>query len=592
MWSGRRPPDPPAPHPRRGCPIAHTTLGPRGTQRAAPAATAWRNEGRGAAGPPPPPHPHPPSRAHPPRRPREPGRGPPAGPRRGRPTRPQAPVRPAHPRGAGDAGRRGHGDRPAGGRPGTRPALGRAHRSGGRGGGGWWGGGGGRGRSPSPSPRRRRRTGDGSGKAGNGSGPRQARGSETRQGAGPGEQQMGSGPRRTDGRRGAPTGCGHVTPTPQNRRWRRGWPRATARGMARNDPGEASRPPGRTAGSHRQRPPSTGAVPRHTQNDRLASPATPPPAGGRGRTPHGASRPPPTLHPEPQPARENALPPRTSGPPSPHTGNPAVRAKAPPCPASLSGLRGHCSTRGRHRPTEAGRRHPREARPARSQTAGNGGGRGHRRSHARDEEEGRQRWGGAGKHAQQGSRGRGRGRRPGTRKHQDTAGPPGKPARDPTATHTRGRSRNAWDAGRSWPSLERAPHPSPAARAGVPSTHLPPSIHPQQIRLPSKSDPEAQHPGDTLSSEGGPDRAHHTATGCGSGARAGTTGSSSPRLRGWGSRGRPGSRTPTPPPLPPGLTPRGRLRTTQHTHSSPLAGHPAGPSGTLPQLRGGRRGPQ
>ncbi|XP_043314233.1 basic proline-rich protein-like [Cervus canadensis] len=71
VWSGRRPPDPPAPHPRRGCPIAHTTLGPRGTQRAAPAATAWRNEGRGAAGPPPPPHPHPPRRE--PARPGGPG---------------------------------------------------------------------------------------------------------------------------------------------------------------------------------------------------------------------------------------------------------------------------------------------------------------------------------------------------------------------------------------------------------------------------------------------------------------------------------------------------------------------------------------
>lgn len=74
VWSGRRPPDPPAPHPRRGCPIAHTTLGPRGTQRAAPAATAWRNEGRGAAGPPPPPHPHPPVASPP--APVAPGAGP------------------------------------------------------------------------------------------------------------------------------------------------------------------------------------------------------------------------------------------------------------------------------------------------------------------------------------------------------------------------------------------------------------------------------------------------------------------------------------------------------------------------------------
>ncbi|XP_043727762.1 collagen alpha-1(I) chain-like [Cervus elaphus] len=338
--------------------------------------------------------------------------------------------------------------------------------------------------------------------------------------------------------------------------------------MARNDPGEASQPPGRTAGSHRQRPPSTGAVPGHTQNDRLASPAPPPPAGGRGHTPHGASRPPPILHPEPQPARENALPPRTSGPPSPHTGNPAVRAKAPPpCPASLSGLRGHCSTRGRHRPTEAGRRHPREARPARSQTAGSGGGRGHRRSHARDEEEGRQRWGGAGKHAQQGSRDGGEGA---ARGPENTRTQPGHQENQrgipPPPTHEGGPATPGTPAvpGHPWSGPHTpAPPPGPACRP----PNLPPSIHPslpQQIRLPSKPDPEAQHPGDTLSSKGGPERAHHTATGCGSGARAGTTGSSSPRLQGWGSRGRPGSRTPTPP-LPPGLTPRGRLRTTQHT---------------------------
>lgn len=202
VWSGRRPPDPPAPHPRRGCPIAHTTLGPRGTQRAAPAATAWRNEGRGAAGPPPPPHPHPPSRARPPRRPREPGRGPPAGPRRGRPTRPQAPVRPAHPRGAGDARRRGRGDRPAGGRPGTRPALGRAHRSGGRGGGGLVGGWGGSRALPLAQPattsadrRRRRQSGQRIGAAA-GPGKRDTPGRGPR-GAADGERTEADG--RTDG---------------------------------------------------------------------------------------------------------------------------------------------------------------------------------------------------------------------------------------------------------------------------------------------------------------------------------------------------------------------------------------------------------
>ena len=56
-------------------------------------------------------------------------------------------------------------------------------------------------------------------------------------------------------------------------------------------PGDASRPPGPTAGSHRQRPPSTGAVQRDTRDDGLAPPPT-----SRG------SLPPPPTHPEPQPA--------------------------------------------------------------------------------------------------------------------------------------------------------------------------------------------------------------------------------------------------------------------------------------------------
>ena len=138
-----------------------------------------------------------------------------------------------------------------------------------------------------------------------------------------------------------------------------------------------------------------------------------------------------------------------------------------------------------------------------------------------------------------------------------------------------------------------APPPGPACR---PPTFLHPSIHPihpQQIRLPSKSDPEARHPGDTLSSEAAqtgpatpppaaaqererarqaPPPPHH---GCGAGG-AGADQASRPNT-----------------PLPPGLTPRGRPRAhSTHTAPPPLAGHPAGPSGTLPQLGGGRRGPQ
>ena len=74
-----------------------------------------------------------------------------------------------------------------------------------------------------------------------------------------------------------------------------------------------------------------------------------------------------------------------------------------------------------------------------------------------------------------GAAGQGRRYRPGTRKHRDMAGPSGKPSRDPTTTHTWGQSR--WGLG-CWPVLaipEQTPRPSPAAKAGEPSTHLPPS---------------------------------------------------------------------------------------------------------------------
>lgn len=349
-----RPPDPHRPHTRGEDARSRTQPSVHEGRSTPPAATPCRNEGRGGAGrggarrgPPsslrtPPPVASPPAPAAPGAGPGTPG----PGQHRGRPTRPQAPVRPPAPEGRGMPGGEdtATGPRAADRGGGTRPALGRAHPERGARRGALVGGVGGHGRSPSPSPRRCRRTGGGGGgggKAGNGSGPRQARGSETHQGAAPGSSRRGAdrGGRaggRTDGRRGAPTGCSHVTPMPRNRRWRRGWPRATARGgVARNDPGEASRPLGRTAGSHRQRPPSTGAVPRHTQDDRLASPAThthtPTPAGaGGGAHPSRGLTPTATYNLEPQPARENALPPRTGGPHSPRTRNPTVHTKAPP----------------------------------------------------------------------------------------------------------------------------------------------------------------------------------------------------------------------------------------------------------------------
>ncbi|XP_043318308.1 collagen alpha-1(I) chain-like [Cervus canadensis] len=429
------------------------------------------------------------------------------------------------------------------------------------GGGGWWGGGGGRGRSPSPSPRRRRRTGGGGGKAGNGSGPRQARGSETRQGAGPGEQQTGSGPRRTDGR--TERGTDGVRPCDTNATE----PAVEAGVAARHREGDGSKRPGGSESAARAHrgisPPEAsqhrGGPEAHPERQTGLS-GHPPPRGGEGAHPSRGLT--PTANPTPGAAASpgERSPAAYQRPPQPSHGQPccARQGSPPPAPPPSQGSEGTAP------PGDAtGRRRPGDDTHVRRGRLG-------------------PRPQGAGVEGDTGGRTRGTRRKAGS----------GKPARDPTATHTRGRSRNAWDAGRSWPSLERAPHPSPAARAGVPSTQpssIHPSILPQQIRLPSKPDPEAQHPGDTLSSKGGPDRAHHTATGCGSGARAGTTGSSSPRLQGWGSRGRPGSRTPTPPPSPWAHTTGPAAHNTAHTapHSPDTRQGPAGPS---PNSEGGGAG--
>ena len=623
VWSGRRAHPTHRPHTRgedarsRAQPLKST----RDTARRPPPRAGTRGGARQG--------PSPLLRTPPPRRePARPGgpgsrAGDPRGPGHtagGRPTRPQAPVRPPTPEGRGMPGGEDTAAGPREADRGARPALGRAHRSGGRGGGGCWGGReGGHRCSPLARPatmsadRRRRQSRQRIGAA---AGP----GKRDTPGRGPGEQQMGSGTRRAGGRRGAPTGRGGgVRPRDTNATE----PaveagvaaRATARGMASKRPaggGEASRPLGRTAGSHRQRPPSTGAVPRHTQDDRLASPATTHthtrtpthPRGGEGGArgkrcapPHGASRPPPPATWSRQPARENALPPRTGGPHAALTRATLLCTKGSPAPPPSQGSEGTAppgDATSRQRPGDDThvRRGQLGPRPW-----GNRGGRG-TQAVARTGRGGRPAAVGRGRqaHAQQGAAGQGRGRRPGTRKHRDTAGPPGKPARDPTATHTRGRSRDAWDAGRSWPSPERAPHPGPAAaRAGVPSTHFPPSIRPshpsvrpQQIRLPPTSDPEAQHPGDTLSSEAaqtGPTQHRHR-------LRLGSEGGHDRRLllttaAGLGEPGPTRRRAPHIPPFPLGSHHGGRPR-THGTHTAPpLAGHPAGPSGTLPQLGGG-----
>ncbi|XP_055254974.1 collagen alpha-1(I) chain-like [Moschus berezovskii] len=487
---------------------------------------------------------------------------------------PAASVRPPGPRGAGDAGRRGHGDRPAAGRPGD-PTRTRAEPTGAGCGARRGGLVGGSGRAtgapppPSSSTRRRRRTGGGGGA---GRRIRRARpGSETRgaaRGAADGEERTEAGG-QTDGRteRGTdgvqPPEAEATEPAAEA-----GWPRATARATAQNGRGGggASRPPGRTAGSHRQRPPSTGAVPRHTRDGGLAAP---PPSPLTGPAPTTAY-----THPRPQPAGENALPPRTGGPHGPHARNPACLCTRAPRPPPSAGTRGHCSARGRHRPTDAGGRHPREARPARSRQ-----GEGARARRARADEEGRPAAAGRGRRARTAeAAGQGRGCRPGNRKTPGTR--PGHRENQrgipPPPTH---------GGGPATPGTPASPrHP----RSG-PHDPAPP---------PGPSDPEARHPGTRsgeaaqtvtarrhrlrLGGEGGRDRQAPPRHGCGD----------------WGKPGpdRPGVAPPLPPPSPWARTTgagRARARRTR-ARGAPLAHRtrPAqrGPAGPSPNSEGGGAG--
>ena len=130
--------------------------------------------------------------------------------------------------------------------------------------------------------------------------------------------------------------------------------------------------------------------------------------------------------------------------------------------------------RGRHRPTEAGGRHPREARPARSQTGDGSAG----RSHARDEEE-RPAAAGRGRQARTaGAAGQGRGRRPGTRKTPGTR--PGHQENQrgvpPPPTHEGGPATRLGR--RPVPAIPGAgPHdPAPPPGPGCRPAHLPPSV--------------------------------------------------------------------------------------------------------------------
>ena len=102
------------------------------------------------------------------------------------------------------------------------------------------------------------------------------------------------------------------------------------------------------------------------------------------------------------------------------------------------------------------------------------------------------------------------------------------------------------------------------------------SVHPQQILYLGLS------PGISIlgtCSQARQPRLTTHGTGCSSGARASTIGSSSPQLWGWGSQGQPGIALHTP--LPHELTPQDQPH-IWHTHNPQLAGCQAGPHRTLP----------
>ncbi|XP_052520229.1 collagen alpha-1(I) chain-like [Budorcas taxicolor] len=449
--------------------------------------------------------------------------------------------------GAAEAGRRGRGDRPAGGgRDRGPPSRARASAPG---------------RGAPPRPARDGGGGGGDDDTGDGSGPRRARearhtGARPRGAAdGEGTEADGRTERGTDGMR--PRGADTTRPAAEV-----GWPRATARGTAQSDPGEGTRvgrrgPPRDLTATG---PPGTGAVPRHHPGTTAWRPH---PRGAHAhRHPRSRSRP-----------GENTLPPHTGAPSSPLT---ALTRAGPPRPAPLAqGSEGTAPPGDATGPAEAGGRHPRDrnaggrTRGTRRGEAGGGGGEGPASTHG-------------------GGRGTGT-RAPSGDQRKETghaAGPPGTPARDPTATRTRGRSRDARGAGRPRPSPERGPRPGPAARAGEPSTRLPPSIRDRSVfRL--SLNPEARHPGHNALERGGPDRDRTPPPAAAQGAGAGATGSPSPPAAGPGKPRPTGRRAPTRPPFPQGSHHGGAGRTHTAPHLPDARRGPAGPS---PDSEGGGAG--
>ncbi|XP_055272749.1 translation initiation factor IF-2-like [Moschus berezovskii] len=449
---------------------------------------------------------------------------------------PAASVRPPGPRGAGDAGRRGHGDRPAAGRPGD-PTRTRAEPTGSGCGarrGGLVGGSGRATGAPPPpassSTRRRRRTGGG--ETDDGSGPRHAREA-----------------RRTGAR-----------------------PRGAADGEERTEAGGQT--DGRTErGTDGVQPPEAEATEPAAEAGWRA-----PPRGRRLKTAGGAGGSEPAAR-----AHRGISPPEASQ----HRGGPAAHPGR-----RTGGTRGHCSARGRHRPTDAGGRHPREARPARSRArrgSAGGGARGTRR-------EDRQRRGGAGEHARQRPRGRGAGAARGTGKHRGRGRATGKTSagshRHPhTGAVPRRPGRRPAPATRGAGPTTR---PRRQGRRAVPrpSSSVHPPIRPRRIRLPSSLTPRLDIPGTRsseaaqtvtarrhrlrLGGEGGRDRQAPPRHGCGD----------------WGKPGpdRPGVAPPLPPPSPwARTTGAGRARARRTRNGSPHRS-PDTPSGARRDPPPTRRG--
>lgn len=282
------------------------------------------------------------------------------------------------------------------------------------------------------------------------------------------------------------------------------WPHTTTRGMAQSNPWwggrSASQPPGPTTGCHHQMPPSTGTIPQHTQDNRLAPPST---LTGAHTHHHQHT---PKNH---KPARENSLPPHTSSPHVPHTHS-SPHTTLP---------------QGYHWPTEAGGQHPHEARPARPQTEEGSTG----QSHARDEEKGQKWWGGASKHAQQGPWDRAAGSIRGPQRHQEHSQATRKTSRGSHHhPHTKAVPRHAWDTNRSQPAPEQAPTTQPhhQGQRGA-QTYLPPSILNRFI-FHLVRHPDAQHAGDHTLKQGSPNHDHMPPPVAVHGERAGTISSPTP----------------------------------------------------------------